>query len=38
VLDAGGTMQQEINDVGSGRRVAAVIDADGNVLGIIQDA
>ena len=38
VLDAGGTMRQEINDVGNGRRVAAVIDADGNVLGFIQDA
>ena len=38
VLDAGGTMQQEINEVGNGRRVAAVIDAEGNVLGFIQDA
>jgi predicted enzyme related to lactoylglutathione lyase len=38
VLDAGGTMQQEINEVGDGRRVAAVIDAEGNVLGFIQDA
>jgi predicted enzyme related to lactoylglutathione lyase len=37
VLDAGGTMQQ-INEVGDGRRVAAVIDAEGNVLGFIQDA
>jgi len=38
VLDAGGTTQQEINDVGNGRRVAAVIDAEGNVLGFVQDA
>ena len=38
VLDAGGTMQQEINEVGNGRRVAAVIDAEGNVLGFLQDA
>jgi predicted enzyme related to lactoylglutathione lyase len=38
VLDAGGTMQHEINDVGNGRRVAAVIDAEGNVLGFVQDA
>jgi predicted enzyme related to lactoylglutathione lyase len=38
VLDGGGTMQQEINEVGNGRRVAAVIDAEGNVLGFIQDA
>ncbi len=38
VLEAGGTMQQEINDVGNGRRVAAVVDAEGNVLGFLQDA
>jgi predicted enzyme related to lactoylglutathione lyase len=38
VLDAGGTMQQEINEVGNGRRVAAVIDAEGNVIGFVQDA
>jgi predicted enzyme related to lactoylglutathione lyase len=38
VLDAGGTMQQEINEVVKGRRVAAVIDAEGNVLGFVQDA
>src|SRR5215475_7636665 len=32
VLDAGGTTQQEIKDVGNGRQVAAVVDAEGNVL------
>ena len=37
-LDHPRTMQQEINDVGNGRWVAAVIDAEGNVLGFIQDA
>jgi len=38
VLEAGGTMQQEIHGVGNGRRVAAVIDTEGNVLGFLQDA
>jgi predicted enzyme related to lactoylglutathione lyase len=38
VLDAGGATQQEINDVGGGRQVAAVTDAEGNVIGFIQDA
>ncbi|GIG90543.1 VOC family protein [Plantactinospora endophytica] len=38
VLDAGGTTQQEIHEVGNGRRVAAVVDAEGNVLGFVQDA
>lgn len=38
VLDAGGATQQEIKDVGGGRLVGAVTDAEGNVLGFIQDA
>jgi predicted enzyme related to lactoylglutathione lyase len=37
VLDAGGTTQQEIHDVGGGRQVAAVTDPEGNVFGFIQD-
>lgn len=37
ILDAGGTTQQEIREVGPGRRVAAVTDADGNVIGLLQD-
>jgi len=38
VLDAGGATQQEAHDVGGGRLVAAVTDAEGNVIGFIQDA
>lgn len=34
---AGGTVQQEPNDVGGGRLVALVADADGNQIGVIQD-
>jgi predicted enzyme related to lactoylglutathione lyase len=38
VLDAGGSVQQEVQDVGGGRQVGAVADAEGNVIGFIQDA
>lgn len=38
VLDAGGAVQQEVRDVGGGRQVGAVTDAEGNVIGFIQDA
>jgi predicted enzyme related to lactoylglutathione lyase len=38
VLDAGGTVQQEVRDVGGGRQVGAVTDTEGNVIGFIQDA
>ena len=34
---AGGTVTDPAHDVGGGRLVAAVTDADGNVLGLIQD-
>ncbi|MBE1532102.1 VOC family protein [Actinomadura algeriensis] len=34
---AGATVKEPANDVGGGRLVATVIDADGNVLGLIQD-
>ena len=37
LLDAGAEIQQEISDVGGGRRIATVKDADGNVIGILQD-
>ena len=37
LLDAGAETQQEISDVGGGRRIATVKDADGNVIGILQD-
>ena len=38
VTAAGGTVKDAIRDVGNGRRVATFTDADGNVLGILQDA
>ena len=38
VLDAGGATQQEAKDVGGGRLVGAVTDAEANVIGFIQDA
>jgi predicted enzyme related to lactoylglutathione lyase len=34
---AGATVKEAAHEVGGGRRVATVIDLDGNVLGIIQD-
>jgi predicted enzyme related to lactoylglutathione lyase len=34
---AGATIRDAANDVGGGRVVATVTDADGNVLGLIQD-
>jgi predicted enzyme related to lactoylglutathione lyase len=37
LLDAGAETQQPISDVGGGRRIASVKDADGNVIGLIQD-
>jgi predicted enzyme related to lactoylglutathione lyase len=36
ILDAGAKMQQEINDVGGGKLIASLRDADGNVIGLIQ--
>jgi predicted enzyme related to lactoylglutathione lyase len=37
VTAAGATVQEPARDVGGGRLVATVTDADGNVLGLIQD-
>ncbi len=37
VTAAGATVKEPPHDVGGGRLVAAVIDPDGNVLGLIQD-
>ncbi len=37
VTAAGATIRDAANDVGGGRVVATVVDADGNVLGLIQD-
>ena len=36
LLNAGATTVQEINDVGGGKLIASVKDADGNVIGITQ--
>jgi len=36
LLDARAEAQQEVKDVGGGKLVASVKDADGNVLGLIQ--
>ncbi|HXB16605.1 MAG TPA: VOC family protein [Solirubrobacteraceae bacterium] len=34
---AGAAVKDAVRDVGGGRRVATVTDADGNVLGLVQD-
>jgi predicted enzyme related to lactoylglutathione lyase len=36
LLDAGAQTQQEVRDVGGGKLIASVKDADGNVTGLIQ--
>jgi len=35
-LDAGALAQQAVRDVGGGKLIALVKDADGNVIGLIQ--
>ncbi len=35
-LDAGAQVQQEVKDVGGGKLIASVKDADGNIIGLIQ--
>ncbi|WP_067572261.1 VOC family protein [Nocardia acidivorans] len=37
LLAAGATVKQALRDVGQGRRVAEVLDPDGNTLGLLQD-
>ncbi|MGW4958903.1 VOC family protein [Nonomuraea sp. NPDC004186] len=37
VTAAGATVKDAVRDVGGGRLVATVTDADGNVLGLLQD-
>lgn len=34
---AGATVQQALRDTGNGRRVAEVLDPDGNIIGLLQD-
>lgn len=36
LLDAGAQAQQEVKDVGGGKLIASLKDADGNVIGLIQ--
>ena len=36
LLDAGAETQQEVKDVGGGKLIASVKDADGNVIGLIE--
>jgi predicted enzyme related to lactoylglutathione lyase len=36
LLDAGAKVMQEIKDVGGGKLIASVIDADGNMIGLIR--
>ncbi len=36
LLDAGAQTQQEVKDVGGGRLIAWVKDADGNIIGLLQ--
>jgi len=37
LLDAGAQTQQDVRDVGGGKLAATVRDADGNVLGLVQE-
>jgi hypothetical protein len=37
LLDGGATENEEVRDVGGGRLVGSVKDADGNVIGLLQD-
>ena len=37
VVAAGATVREPVRDVGGGRLVATATDADGNVLGLLQD-
>jgi predicted enzyme related to lactoylglutathione lyase len=38
LLDAGAKIQQEVKDVGGGKLIASVKDADGNLIGLLQVA
>ena len=38
LLSAGATVVQEPSDVGGGRRIAVLADADGNHIGLMQDS
>jgi predicted enzyme related to lactoylglutathione lyase len=36
LVDAGAQTQQEIKDLGGGKLIASVKDADGNIIGLLQ--
>ena len=36
LLDAGAQVEQQVKDVGGGKLIASVKDADGNIVGLIQ--
>ena len=36
LLDAGAQIQEEVKDVGGGKLIASVKDADSNIIGLIQ--
>lgn len=36
LLDAGAQIQQGVKDVGGGKQIASVKDADGNIIGLMQ--
>ena len=38
LLDAGGEAQGKVRDVGGGRQIVTVKDADGNAIGLLQDS
>ena len=38
LLDAGGETQGEVRDVGNGRLIVTVKDADGNAIGLLQES
>jgi predicted enzyme related to lactoylglutathione lyase len=38
LVEAGAEVQEPIRDVGGGRRIATVRDADGNAIGLLQDS
>jgi len=38
LLDKGAKQLQEIKDVGGGRLIASLKDADGNIIGLLQDS
>jgi len=38
LVDGGGEVQGKVRDVGGGRRIVTVKDADGNAIGLLQDS